>query len=505
MNYQVIRYMLGYVCYFEAAFFMLPFFVGMIYREYRTGVCFLVAASLCVLLGLLFTWKKPKDKRMYAKEGFVTVALCWILLSILGALPFTVSGEIPHYIDALFETISGFTTTGSSILTDVEALSHASLFWRSFTHWVGGMGVLVFILAILPAQGGTFMNLMKAESPGPSVSKLVPRLRDTAIMLYSIYMGMTLIQMALLLLGGMPLFDSITLTFGTAGTGGFALHNDGIASYTTYQQAVIAVFMILFGVNFNSYFLLVRKKPKQALKSEEVITYLAIVAVSTLIITVNILPMFPNLFEAFHHAFFQVGSIMTTTGYSTRDFNLWPPLSKTILMILVFIGACAGSTGGGIKVSRVIIMVKGIRKEIRTLIHPRSVYKVRMDGHPIEHETVRSVNVYLAIYVLIFVGSLLIVTLDGKDLVTNFTAVGVTLNNIGPGLEVVGPTGNFSSFSNLSKLVLCLDMLAGRLELLPMLMLFVPSVWTDRRTVRKMDGGIGRKLKGIAKSEKQGG
>ena len=430
MNYQVIRYMLGYICYFEAAFLTLPCFVGLIYGEYRVSMIYALVAAICVLLGAAFRFKRPKDKRMYTKEGLVTVALCWIVLSILGALPFCISGEIPYYV-----------------------------------------------LAILPAQGGAFMNLMKAESPGPSVSKLVPRLRDTALFLYGIYMGMTLLELALLLIGKMPVFDAVTLTFGTAGTGGFAVRNSGLADYSVYQQAVITVFMIAFGVNFNSYFLLLRKRFKQAVKSEEVLTYLGIIAVSVLLITVNVRPLFPNLFQAFHHTFFQVGSIITTTGYSTQDFNLWPPLSRTILMVLVFIGACAGSTGGGIKVSRLIIMVKGIRKEIRTLLHPRSVYKVRMDGRAIEHEVVRSVNVYLAIYVLIFVGSLLIITLDEKDLVTNFTAVGVTLNNIGPGLGVVGPTGNFSSFSAVSKLVLCLDMLAGRLELFPILMLFVPSVW----------------------------
>ncbi|MDO4343316.1 MAG: TrkH family potassium uptake protein [Eubacteriales bacterium] len=485
MNYQIIRYMLGYVCYFEAAFLALPVLVGLIYGEFQVCAAYAASALLCAVLGVVFTFRKPKDRRLYTKEGLVTVALCWIVLSLLGAVPFYISGEIPFYVDALFETVSGFTTTGSSILMDVEAMSHAGLFWRSFTHWIGGMGVLVFILAILPLKGGAFMNLMKAESPGPSVSKMVPRLRDTAIFLYAIYMGMTLLQFVLLLLGGMPVFDAITLTMGTAGTGGFAVKNTGIADYTVYQQAVITIFMILFGVNFNTYFLLVRKKPKQALKSEEVRTYLAIIAVSVAVITINILPMFPNLFQALHHAAFQVGSIITTTGYSTRDFNQWPPLSKTILMILVFIGACAGSTGGGIKVSRIVIMVKGIGKEIKMLLHPRSVYKVRMDGRMIEHEVVRSVNVYLAIYVLVFVGSLLIITLDEKDLVTNFTAVGVTLNNIGPGLEVVGPAGNFSSFSPLSKLVLCLDMLAGRLELFPMLMLFVPSVWKRRKTAKR--------------------
>lgn len=485
MNYGIILYMLGYVCQFEAGFLMLPVIVSLFYREIHVGAAYFTGAVICLAIGLLLTRKKPKNRRMYTKEGMVTVALSWIVLSLLGALPYTLSGEIPSYVDAFFETVSGFTTTGSSILTDVEVMSHAGLFWRSFTHWVGGMGVLVFILAILPSKGGVLMNLMKAESPGPSVSKFVPRLRDTALLLYGIYMGMTVIQVVLLLLGGMPLFDTLTLTLGTAGTGGFSILNDGLASYTTYQQAVITVFMILFGVNFNTYFLLLRKKPKQALRSEEVLTYLGIIAVSGIVITINILPMFPNLFQAFHHAMFQVGSIITTTGYATQDFNLWPPLAKTILMILVFIGACAGSTGGGIKVSRMVIMVKGIGKEIRMLLHPRSIHKVRMDDRPIEHEVVRSVNVYLAIYVLLFVGSLLLITLDEKDLTTNFTAVATAMNNVGPGLEIVGPTGNFSSFSNLSKLVLCLDMLAGRLELFPMLMLFVPTTWRKTRKKKR--------------------
>lgn len=480
MNFGIMRYMLGYVCYFQTAFLALPFLVSLIYGEYSVGAAFLGTMLLCALLGKALRFKKPKDSRMYSKEGMVIVALAWIVLSMTGAIPFKLSGEIPSYVDALFETVSGFTTTGSSILTDVDKMSYAGRFWRSFTHWVGGMGVLVFILAILPMKGGAFMNLMKAESPGPSVSKLVPKLRDTAIFLYAIYMGMTVIQIVLLLVTGMPAFDAVTMTLGTAGTGGFSVRSDGLDSYTMLQQGIIAVFMVLFGVNFNSYFLLVKGKAKQAVKSEEVRIYLTIIAVSVAIITISIVPMFPNVFEAFHHAFFQVGTIITTTGYATKDFNLWPPIARTVLVILMFIGACAGSTGGGIKVSRIIIMVKGIGKEIQMLIHPRSVKKVRMDGRVVEHEVVRSVNAYLALYVLIFVGSLLTITLDEKDLVTNFTSVAATLNNIGPGLAAVGPMSNFSSFSNLSKLVLSFDMLAGRLELLPMLMLFVPSVWKKK-------------------------
>ncbi len=480
MNFGMIRYMLGYVCYFQAAFLALPVLIAGIYGEYRVGAAYLGAMGMCALIGMAVRLKKPKDMRMYSKEGMVTVALAWVVLSVTGAIPFKVSGEISSYVDALFETVSGFTTTGSSILEDVGRISYTGRFWRSFTHWVGGMGVLVFILAILPLKGGAFMKLMKAESPGPSVSKLVPKLRDTAKFLYSIYMGMTLIQIFLLLITGMPVFDAVTMTLGTAGTGGFSVRSDGLDSYTMLQQGIIAAFMVLFGVNFNTYFLLVKRKAKRAVKSEEVLTYLAIIAVAVTIITASIVPMFPNAFEALHHAFFQVSSIITTTGYATKDFNLWPPIARTVLVILMFIGACAGSTGGGIKVSRIIIMVKGIGKEIRVLIHPRSVKKVRMDGRVVEHEVVRSVNAYLALYILIFIGSLLLITLDEKDLVTNFTAVAATLNNIGPGLEVVGPMSNFSSFSNLSKLVLSFDMLAGRLELLPMLMLFVPSVWKKK-------------------------
>ena len=477
MNYGMIIYMLGWICYFEAMFMSLPLIVSVIYRE-KAGFAYLGVMALCVLIGFLAMRRKPASKKIYGRDGLVIVAMSWIILSIFGAMPFVISGDIPSFVDALFETISGFTTTGSSILTDVEALSHTNLFWRSFTHWIGGMGILVFILAILPMKAGAAgMHIMRAESPGPSVSKLVPRIRTTAMILYGIYFAMTVIQIILQLLAGTPVFDAITLSFGAAGTGGFAIKNDGLASYTTLQQGLFTIFMILFGVNFNVYYLILRKKTRQALGSSELLGYLGIIAASTLIITISIIPMYPSVFQAFHQAFFQVGSIITTTGYATTDFNVWPPIARTVLVIIMFIGACAGSTGGGIKVSRIILLLKGIKKEIGMIVHPRSVKKVNMDGHVVEHEVIRSVNAFIAIYVVIFVFSLLIISLDEKDLVTNFTAIAATLNNIGPGLEIVGPTGNFSSFTNLSKCVMMFDMLAGRLELLPMLILFVPSTW----------------------------
>ena len=475
MNYGMIVYMLGWICLFEAMFMALPLMVAVIYQE-PAGWAYLMVLVLCAVLGLLLTRRKVKNRKIYGRDGLVIVAFCWIVLSIFGAAPFVISGDIPSFTDALFETISGFTTTGSSILNDVEALSRANLFWRSFTHWVGGMGVLVFILALLPIKaGGAGMYIMRAESPGPRVRKLVPKIKTTAMILYAIYFGMTVLQIILMLLAGTPLFDAMVLSFGSAGTGGFAIKNDGLASYTNLQQAIVTVAMILFGVNFNFYYLLLRRKPRQALACTEVWAYLGIIAASILVITIQVLPGFETVYQAFHHTAFQVSSIITTTGYSTADFNEWNALSKTILVLIMFVGACAGSTGGGIKVSRIIILLKGVRKEVMRVCHPRSIKKVKMDGHSLEHEAVHSVYAFVIIYICIFVVSLLVITLDEKDLVTNFTAVAATINNIGPGLNIVGPAGNFSSFSDLSKFVLMFDMLAGRLELLPLLVLFVPS------------------------------
>ena len=421
--------------------------------------------------------KTPKKKNIYAREGFVIVALSWILVSAFSAIPYVLSGEIPRYVDAFFEMVSGFTTTGSSILTNIEGMSHTGLFWRSFTHWIGGMGVLVFILCLLPLTGGYHMNLMKAESPGPSVSKLVPKVQSTAKILYTIYILMTVVEMVFLLLGGMPLFDTLCLSFGTAGTGGFGIKNDSIASYSTYNQIVITVFMILFGVNFNAYYLLLSKKVMQAAKNEEVRYYLGIIGLAIVAIAVNTRDMFTSFGRAFQQAAFQVGSIITTTGYATTDFNVWPVFSKTILVILMFVGACAGSTGGGIKVSRLLILCKSARKELQLYLHPNAVKKIKMDEKAIPHEVVRATNMFLFVYIMIFVTSLLVISLDNLDMISNFTAITATLNNIGPGLGAVGPTGNFGCYSYISKLVMIFDMLAGRLEVFPLLLLFKRDTW----------------------------
>lgn len=476
MNIRIILYFLGWVLKIEALFMILPYIIAAIYQE-KSGIYFLIVGLVSGVLGWLISHKPPQNKAFYAREGFVSVALSWIVLSFFGALPFYLSGEIPLFEDALFEIISGFTTTGTSILPDVEALSRCMIMWRSFTHWIGGMGVLVFILAILPMVGGCNMHIMKAESPGPSVGKLVPKVKTTAKILYLIYFAMTLVQIVILLGSGMHWFDAVAMSFGTAGTGGFGILNDSAASYTTFQQGVITVFMILFGVNFNVYYLFLIKKPKEALLSEEARYYLLIILAAIVLITWNIRGSFSSLFQAIHHSAFQVASIITTTGYATLDFDLWPSFSKTILVILMFIGACAGSTGGGMKVSRIVIGMKTVKKELSTLIHPRSVKILKFEGKAIEHTVLRSVNTYFIAYMVIFVVSLLIVSIENYDLVTNFTAVTTALNNIGPGLGKAGPTCNFSFFSPLTKVVLMFDMLAGRLELFPMLLLFSPRTW----------------------------
>ena len=477
MNYAMIRYIIGWILNFEAAFMSPSFVVGLIYREKSAWAIF-ATMLLCLVIGVpMVLLKRPKQAVFYAKDGFVSVGLSWVVLSVMGALPFVISGSIPHPVDALFETVSDFTTTGSSILSDVEALPKCMLFWRSFTHWVGGMGVLVFMLTILPMSGGYHMNLMRAESPGPSVERFVPTVKSTAKILYGIYICLSLLELLLLLVGKMPMFDALTLTFGTAGTGGFGIKNDSIGSYTTYQQTVITIFMILFGVNFNVYFLFLLKKIRQGLKNEELRAYLGIILGAILLITVNIAGKFGNPFLAFHHAAFQVGSIITTTGYSTVDFNTWPTFSKTVLVLLMLIGASAGSTGGGIKVSRIVILAKSVKKELKQYLHPHSISKIKMDGKPVEHEVVRSINVFLIAYLLIYAVSMLIVSLDNFDFTTTFTSVAATINNIGPGLDLVGPAANFGILSVPSKLVLIFDMLAGRLEIFPLLLLFVPDTW----------------------------
>lgn len=477
MNIASIAYILGKLIEIEGILFLLPSFVSLIYKE-KEGKVYFAAAVICFLFGYIVTKRKPKKQNYYAKEGFIAVATGWIIMSAVGSVPFVLTGEIPHVTDAFFETVSGFTTTGSSILSDVESLSRCSLFWRSFTHWIGGMGVFVFMLAILPMTGTQNMHLMRSESPGPDVGKLVPRLRDTAKILYYIYFGITLLQVIILIITGMPFFDAFTITFGTAGTGGFGVRNSSAAEYTYVQQLIISIFMILFGINFNFYFfILIKRSLKEAFNMDEVKTYLCIIAASTAVIMYNARGMFTDLSDAFIKALFQVSSIITTTGFSTADFNTWPALSKHILLALMIIGACAGSTGGGFKVSRVIIMAKIYVRELRHFIHPRLVKNIYLDRRKVKEETVDGVKVYLAAYVMIMVVSLLLISLDGFDTETNISAVLATLNNIGPGLGMVGPMGNFDNFSVLSKYVLSFDMLAGRLELYPMLLLLAPDTW----------------------------
>lgn len=477
MNRKAILYILGWVLNIEGAFMILPFLVSLLYAESQSW-SFMIVAAICIAVGVLLVLKKPKNMVIYEKEGFVIVAFSWILFSIFGCLPFVINGDIPNFTNALFETVSGFTTTGASILTDVEALSHGSLFWRSFTNWIGGMGVLVFLLAVTPMSGGgSQIHIMRAESPGPSVERLVPKIKNTASILYVMYIVLTVLEFIFLVAGGMPVFEATCAVFSTAGTGGFGVKNDSFMSYSTYIQWVIAVFMMLFGINFGAYFLLTIKRFKQAFRYEEARCYLTIIVVATAIITVGLLPRGMGIEPTVRHAFFQVSSIITTTGFATADFNMWPQAAKVILVLLMFIGACAGSTGGGIKVSRIMILAKTVKKEIMIYIHPNSVKKIKMEGKMVNHETLRATNVFFITYMLIFVVSMFLVSFEEHTLETSFTAVVATLNNIGPGLSEVGPVGNYSGFTALSKYVLMFDMLAGRLELYPILMIFHMGMW----------------------------
>ena len=477
MNYAIVLRLLSYILLTEGALLLLPAAASLCYGEWFVMGVFLFTAALSAALGALLHRIKTKSQIFYMREGFATTALCWLLISVVGAVPFVLTGCIPNPVDALFETVSGFTTTGASILPGVEDLPKGILFWRSFTHWVGGMGVLVFLLSLLPLTGGSHVNLMKAESPGPQVDKLVPKVQSTAKILYGIYFGLTVIEFVFLLFGGMPVFESLLTAFGTAGTGGFGFRNDSFGSFSPYIQWVVTIFMILFGVNFNAYFLLLMRRFRRAAASEEVRGYFLMILIAIAIITANIHSMYNGVGEALRHAAFQVGSIVTTTGFSSCDFDLWPTLSKEILVMLMFVGACAGSTGGGIKVSRFLILGKTLGKELKQALHPQVVAPIRMDGKLINHETIRTTNVYMAAYIFIFTASLFLISLDGFDMVTNFTSVAATLNNIGPGLNQVGPMMNFGGFSNFAKLVLIFDMLAGRLEIFPMLVLFLPDTW----------------------------
>lgn len=476
MNYSVIRYILCRVLEFAALFMALPFIVGLIYRE-SSAFCFLYVIAGCLAVSLAGRRFKPKSNVFYAKEGFVTVSLSWIILSLIGALPFYLSGEFPTYTDALFETISGLTTTGATILTDVEGLSRCIQFWRCFTHWIGGMGVLVLILAVLPLSGSYNMHLMKAESPGPSVGKLVPKIKNTAMILYGIYLMITVVEIISLMFAGLNLYEASTLSFSTTGTGGFGLLNSSIGSYSTTVQTIFIIFMLLCGINFQIFYLLLIRKPSEAFGSEELRYYLGIVFVAALLISINVRGFFEDGFQAFHHSLFQVVSVMTTTGFATLDYNVWPEFSRAIIFLLTLLGACAGSTGGGFKVSRLIVLLRSIKNEIFSVIHPRSIKKIHMDGRIVEDGVIKSIQVYTMIYVMILLGSFVLVSLNEFDFVTNITAVATTFNNVGPGFNMVGPAGNYSAFSGFSKLVLMFDMLAGRLELMPMLVLFSPRTW----------------------------
>ena len=478
MNFRMIKQTLGYLLLFEAAFLLVPMITAAVYYE-PAFFAFLITSLLSVICGILLVrFGKPKNKLLFARDGFAIVSASWVLISLFGALPFIFSGAIPSFIDALFETVSGFTTTGASILSDVESLPRSILMWRSFTHWVGGMGVLVFIIAFLPLSGGQNMHIMKAESPGPSVSKLVPRVKNTAIILYVIYIALTLLQFVFLLLAGNTVFDSVNLAFATAGTGGFGIRNDSMASFAPSTQIIVTVFMLLFSINFNSYYLILKRKFKDAMNTE-VRVFLYIVTSAIVIIAFNILGSTgaENLGDAFRHSAFTVASLISTSGFSTLDFNLWPELSRTLLVFVMFIGACAGSTGGGIKVSRIILMFKGMTRELSKLTHPKEIKKITLDSRPVEHEVIRSTNAYIVCYIALFAVSVFLLSFNGYDSTTNFTAVTATINNIGPGLNAVGPTSNFGFFSPFSKLVLIFDMIAGRLELFPVLVLFAPSTW----------------------------
>jgi trk system potassium uptake protein TrkH len=471
----MIRYTVGWLLLFEAAFLSIPMFFGVFYGE-SAATAFLISLLICVAVGALSVIKKPKNTAFYAREGFIIVSLSWITLSLFGALPFVLSGVTESFVDALFESASGFTTTGASIFREVEWLPISIIVWRSFTHWIGGMGVLVFIMAFLPLGGGQNLHIMRAESTGAEVSKIVPKMKHMAMLLYLIYFAFTAAMFITLLISGMNVFDSLNTAFATAGTGGFGFKNDSFASMGSAQQIIVTVFMLLFSVNFNSYYLLLKLKFKDAINSE-VRTFVVIVIAAIAIITANVYTEFDSIGEALRHVSFSVASVISTSGFSTVDFNLWPSLAKTVVVIIMFVGACAGSTGGGMKVSRFMILVKGLFRELGAIVHPKQVKKITLDKRPLDREVIRSVNAYVVCYVIVFATSLLLISFDNKDLVTNFTAITATINNIGPGLGEVGPASNYASMSWFSKLVLSFDMLAGRLELFPMLILFTPATW----------------------------
>lgn len=480
MNYKMIINTIGKILKIEAILLLFPLVVSIIYKD-NCHFAFIIPIIILLVLGLLCDLFKPTRTEFFAREGMLIVGLSWIILSLFGALPFIISGEIPNFINAFFETVSGFTTTGASILTDVEALSNSMIFWRSFTHWIGGMGVLVFVLAILPSKGGQNIHILRAESPGPQVGKLVSKIKLTARILYIIYACMTVIQIVILILGKMPVFDAVVNSLATAGTGGFAIKATGIAGYNSFCQVTIAIFMVLFGINFNAFYFILIRNFKQLFKCEEVFWYLGIIFISTTIISVN-LCLTNNLKTIINirDSFFTVSSIITTTGFGAADFNYWPALSQTIIIILMFIGGCAGSTAGGIKVSRIVLLFKNFKRNIKKLIHPRSVESIHFEGQKVDDEVISSVTTYFGLIMIFLAAGLLIVSLDNFSFLTNFSAVASCINNVGPGLDMVGPFGSYANFSSLSKLVLIFLMLLGRLEIYPLLVVFNPKVWLNK-------------------------
>ena len=484
MNYKMIGRFVGQIISLETVFMIPALIIAATSGETAAMKGFLITmAAMVVLGGLLLLFCRQSGRLFGAREGLVCVGISWVVLSLLGCFPFVISGEIPRYMDAFFETVSGFTTTGSSILSDVESLSSSLLYWRSFTHWVGGMGVLVFLLAIAPgARGdkGFTMHLLRAESPGPDVGKLVPKMRQTALILYLIYIGMTALNIIFLLVGGMSLLEAVCTAFGTAGTGGFGVKNDSLASYSPYIQNVCTVFMFLFGINFSCYYLLLLRQFKSVFKDEELRLYFGLAFLSIVLITLNIRPFYSTLGETLRHASFQVSSVMTTTGFATTDFDLWPSFSKGVLLMLMVVGACAGSTGGGLKCARVLLLFKSLRRNIRQVLNSKKVQVVRNNDRVVDEKILNNTDAYLAAYVIIIIVSFLLISLDGFSTTTNLSAVLACFNNIGPGLEAVGPTCNFSAYSDFSKFVLILNMLAGRLEIFPILVLFSRCTWIRR-------------------------
>ncbi len=482
MNRKFVFYVFGRIAQIIALLLLLPAAVSLGYGEMPSFWAFIATAAGSALFGTVIALVcRTKNRIIYAKEGFAIVALAWFGMSAIGALPFVISGEIPHYIDALFETVSGFTTTGASILTDIEAMSHGMLFWRSFTHWVGGMGVLVFVMAIVSNMTDRSIHIMRAEMPGPVVGKLVPRAKDTAKILYLIYIVMTVVEIIMLVAGGMPLFDSMVHTFGTAGTGGFGIKADSIAGYSVYCQNVIATFMLLFGINFNLFYLLLIGRLRTIFKSTEMWVYLGIVAVSVVLVTLNLYSVSFDIADSLRLAYFQVSSIITTSGFSTANFDLWPSLSKAILLLLMFFGGCAGSTAGGLKISRVVILFKQVLREIKRMLHPRAVTSVTFEGKAVDNQTLSSVSTYLAVYIACFVAVFLLICIEPFDFETNFTAVAATFNNVGPGFGEVGPASSFAGYSYFSKIVFSFAMLFGRLEIFPLIIALSPSTWKKSR------------------------